>query len=106
MITNATEIAKRSTHRSYKHGVIVTKGSSILATGFNHGTIHAEYHALNKLWPSKRRGVTVWSVRITPGGRLSCAKPCPKCQKLLIENGIKKVIFSTHKSTIETMKLS
>lgn len=110
MINTATKIALQSTHDKYKHGVIITKGSSVLATGFNHGgdnhgAIHAEYHALNKLWPNKRKGATVWSVRITPGGKLSMAKPCAKCHKMLIANGIKKVIYTTYGATIEILKL-
>ncbi len=94
-----------SDHKTYFHGVAVVKGGAITAFSSNYRRIHAEVRALSKLWPSKRNGTKVWSIRITPGGKLACAKPCNNCEKFLREHGVKSVFYTTAIGSIEEMRL-
>lgn len=98
-------LAFKSGHKWAKHAALVLKGGAVVATGFNHEWNHAEVSALQKLWPNKRRGTTVWSIRLTRTGRLAEAKPCPACDQFLRENGVKAVVYSTQDGRIERMKL-
>lgn len=108
MIESILRLAKkecaRSEHHIFKHAAFVIKGGSIVSSGYNHGHTHAEYHALNKLWPNKRKNVIIWSIRLTRTGKVSNAKPCPKCEKYLRENGVKTVFYSTTDGEIKKMK--
>lgn len=101
----ARKIAKRARHSFAFHAAIVTRGGAVVATGYNHGTIHAEQNALGQLWPSERKGCKLWSIRVTKGGRLAMAKPCDVCQTYLKLFGIRVVWFSNSAGQIERMKL-
>lgn len=89
----------------HKHAVVVEKGGAILSCGYNVGWNHAEKKALGKLWPDKRRGVTVWSLRVSNSGRFLMAKPCPRCEEYLRANGVKEVLYSTSDGSITRMRL-
>lgn len=102
----ARKLAGRSTHALFHHAAIVLKGGAILSTGYNFGYQHAEIQALQALWPSKRRGTRVWSLRFTKTGRLANAKPCQDCERFLRENGVKVVYYSDQYGDIVKMKLS
>lgn len=66
----------------------------MVAVGFNCGDRHAERAALYRLWPSKRHGTTLISIRVTRHG-LAMAKPCPDCAALCQENRVSRVYYST-----------
>lgn len=95
MIQKLHRLAAQAQHTWAFHAVIVKKGGAVLASGYNHEFIHAETNALNKLWPSKRAGTTVWSVRINRSGSLANGKPCANCEAYLRENKVKAVMYST-----------
>lgn len=105
MLKLARKITKKARHGFAFHACIVQRGGAIVATGYNHGTIHAEQNALGQLWASERKGCKVWSIRVTKGGRLAMAKPCDSCENYLRANGIKIVWFSNDAGEIERMKL-
>jgi deoxycytidylate deaminase len=98
------KLAAKSTHQ-HKHAVVVERGGAILSYGYNVGWNHAEKKALGKLWPNKRKGVTVWSLRVSNSGAFMMAKPCPKCEQYLRENGVKEVLYSTNDGSIARMRL-
>lgn len=93
MIKTAFKFAQKSDHQQFKHAAIVLKGGAVLAFGFNHEKVHAEVNALKKLWPNKRKGTHVISLRFTKTGMGNSA-PCDKCQKFMKENGIEKVTYT------------
>lgn len=105
MTPRLLRLAAKAQHSRSFHAVLVKRGGAVLAAGYNHGHIHAEVMALNQLWPSKRAGTVVWSVRVTRGGRLAMAKPCPRCETYLRANGVKKVVYSSSEGVLETMRL-
>ena len=87
-------LSLRSDHHNFRHVAVLTRGSSVVAIGFNHNTIHAEDAVLRRVWPDQRAGLTLWSYRVTRGGRLSMARPCVMCQAMLLRNGIIRVRYS------------
>ena len=105
MIKLAKRLAKKARHTFAFHAAIVQKGGAVVSTGYNHDWIHAERKALNNLWPNKRKGCTVWSIRVTAGGRLANAKPCKACELYMVENGIKAVWYSNDTGQMVRMDL-
>jgi deoxycytidylate deaminase len=101
----AEKVARKSSHRVFHHSAILMKGGSLIASGTNHNQTHAEVSAISKVWPNKRRGLTLISIRVTKTGLWAMAMPCLECQKVLRENGIKKVYYTTANRTMEMMKL-
>jgi pyrimidine deaminase RibD-like protein len=90
----ARRVASRSNHR-FQHSALVFRGGALVAFGYNHDGRHAEVSALSKLWPSNRKGTTLFSLRFLRNGRLGLALPCPKCQVFLKQSGVSRVYFST-----------
>lgn len=88
-------LAEASPHPRYRHGAIALKGGSIVGKGYNHHGVHAEHSCLSGIWPNKRKGLVVWVGRITKAGQWADSKPCEKCEELLREAGVRKVIYST-----------
>lgn len=101
----AIDIASKSDHPDYRHAAIVVRGGAQISIGYNHGWRHAEVVALGPLWPSKRVGSRVWSLRFTKTGRLAMAKPCPSCEEFMRRAGVRVVYFSNRDGEIEVMKL-
>lgn len=101
----AIKLCQKSHHHQHHHGAIVVAGGAIKAVGYNHGQIHAEIHALKKLWPSERKNVKLYSLRFSKGGKWAMAKPCANCEKFLREAGVKVVYYTTESGNMEKMKL-
>jgi pyrimidine deaminase RibD-like protein len=91
----AAKVAAHSTHRQHHHAAILTRGGSIVATGTNHGHVHAEVAALERVWPDQRVGLKLYSFRFTRSGALALAKPCKPCQVALRLYGVTVVYYST-----------
>jgi deoxycytidylate deaminase len=106
MVTAAVRrLVKRSTHKQHRHAVLVYRGGALVATGYNLGDHHAEQVALGKLWPDHRVGTRVVSIRMRKDGNLGMAKPCPKCEVMLREAGVKSVTYSNYDGQMEKMAL-
>jgi deoxycytidylate deaminase len=106
MVTeNIRRLVKKSNHKQHKHAVLVYRGGALVATGYNHGEIHAEQVALGKLWPDHRVGTRVVSIRLRKNGELGMAKPCPKCEAMLRAAGVKSVTYSNYQGQMEKMSL-
>lgn len=105
MIRMAKKVAGRSDHRNFRHGVVVMRGGSIIATGANRSFEHAEVNALKKIAPENRRGCKIISIRVTKTGKLAMAKPCPECEQYLRENGVKVVMWTDADSRMHRERL-
>jgi cytidine deaminase len=106
LITKAArKIAKKSNHKFAHHAVFVMRGGALMAVGNNKDRRHAEVAALNKLWPSKRKGTTVISVRYTRSNYMASAKPCSDCEDYMREHGVKTVYYSDDNGEMQMMRL-
>lgn len=105
MLNAAIAVARRSPHRFALHAAIIYRGGAIISTGYNHGTVHAEKSALSKIWPNKRVGCRLLSIRITKTGLLRMALPCEECMALIKESGIRVIDYSTENGEIKRLKL-
>lgn len=106
MLARAKKLAKTSQHWWAHHAAIVMRGGAVLSAEPNGASAHAEQRALGRLWPSKRRGTKVLSIRINGQGELAMAKPCPDCEAYLAANGVKTVLYSTDEGTLTLMRIA
>jgi deoxycytidylate deaminase len=100
-----SRLASKSNHRVNRHVAIIVRGGAVIATAYNHDHTHAEVAALNKLWPSERKGARVWSFRLTRSGNLAMAKPCANCHRYLQESGVRMVYYSNPQGDIISEKM-
>ncbi len=91
-------------HKQHRHVAVVTRGGAILSVAANGAKEHAEVRALKKLTPDARQGTKVWSMRLSKGGRLGMALPCPNCEKFMRENGVKKVYYTDELGLISKVR--
>lgn len=61
----------------------------VCATGISY---HAEEVVLSRA--GDPRGATIYVARLTKSGSMGMAKPCERCQQLLLENGVCTVVFT------------
>lgn len=101
----AKKLCQKSGHSQHHHGAIVTVGGAIVSVGYNHGNIHAEVHALNKLWGDHRKDVRVYSFRFTKSGKWAMAKPCPNCEKYMRDCGVRIVYYTDRDGNLTKMRL-
>ena len=101
----AFEVKERSTCDRLHVGAVIVKDRRIKGTGYNGSpaglvhcdeegclvvnnhcirTIHAEVNAILECTPEERNGATIY---IT-------ARPCAECSKILINSGIKRVVYA------------
>lgn len=86
----ARRIARNSTHKTYLHVAIITKGSKVLSVGYNKGYEHAETVALKRLLRDKRnnknipKGLTLTSFMFKrKNDNLGNSKPCSNCARTI-----------------------
>ena len=106
--TLAVAMAEKSNHEKWKIGSVVWRGGSVLGKGHNrqrnspavvedekyyHCSVHAEVDALKN--SGETNGAKIFVARITKGGNIGLAKPCPRCYEAIKESGIKKVYYTT-----------
>ena len=93
----------------HRHGAVVVKSGRVLGMGYNKARnaphvvmegrhrldcgYHAEYVAIRDAG-EKARGATIFVARVNKNGDDLLSKPCDNCQKLIVESGIKSVIFT------------
>jgi len=59
-------------------------------------SVHAEHDALKRC--GNPRGATIAVARIGKNGKIGLAKPCDRCQHLLTEAQVKKVIYTINEN--------
>jgi len=99
--------AEKSTHR-FKLGAAIAKGKKVLSKAYNtnktnprfgsgdYDTLHSEGHAIYK---AVRQGIDLEGTTLYVFRKNNTlAKPCPSCERLIRDHGIKKVVFSDDSS--------
>lgn len=108
-------VAKKESQKSScrcQHGAAVSKGNRLLGKGHNSykphptwgggplKTLHAEAAAIRD---AIRRGIdvrgaTIYVVRTSENSQMS--KPCPSCQQLIEDYGIRKVVYTNEEGEV------
>lgn len=103
----AIRAARHSEHPKYRVGAVVERRGNILGVGFNSmkthpkskthfQRIHAELKAILNA-QDDISGADIYVVRLIKLGGMGCAFPCPSCEALLIESGIRRVYATNDK---------
>jgi len=104
----AKYLASKSESRQ-KHGAVIVKGGRVIGTGFNkdrnnpyfvspehiktHCSVHAEVEAIRDAgWNVK--GAVLYVARVNSQGKDRYSKPCERCEVVIEETQIKKVIYT------------
>ena len=104
----ARYLASKSDSR-HKHGAVIVKSGRVLGTGFNknrnhpdyvspehiksHCSVHAEVDAIRDAkW--KVKGAVLYVARVNNQGKDRNSKPCDRCNVVIQETQIKKVIYT------------
>jgi len=104
----ARYLASKSEARQ-RHGAIIVKGGSVIGTGYNkdrnhpdnvspehiktHCSVHAEIDAIRDAkWNVK--GAVLYVARVNSQGKDRNSKPCDRCNVVIQETQIKKVIYT------------
>lgn len=104
------------------HGTVIVRGGAVLSWAINHPgkcgfseaysyhagfTTHSELNAIKKV---RRKidltGAVCYNLRIDKHGRTRISKPCPSCERLLMNYGFKKVFYTEENGSLVCMKLS
>jgi tRNA(Arg) A34 adenosine deaminase TadA len=121
MLGLAVKQALTSSFPTYKHGAVMTKGSSIISLGVNkkqfnsfaarfrdvpeNATVHAELCCVLGVDKRTTSGANIYVARVNNAGKWMMSKPCPMCQAALNYVGIKKVIYTIDEKHIGEMRL-
>jgi deoxycytidylate deaminase len=104
----ARYMASKSTSRQ-RHGAVLVKGGRVIGTGYNkdknnpysvspehiktHCSVHAEIDAIRDAsWNVK--GAVLYIARVNAHGQDRYSKPCTRCEVVIEETQIKKVIYT------------
>lgn len=104
------------------HGTVLVRGGSVVSWGINNPgrssfsdyyathncfTIHSELAAIRKVRSKiDLTGCVAYNLRLDKHGRIRMSHPCPGCQRLLLDYGIKRCYFTTDSGSVEVMKPS
>ena len=104
---------KRHISALVKGGKVLAYGESGLGGASKFSPIrgrscHSEMAVLKFLSTDNRRKIckyTIWNVRWSRNGKLLNSKPCINCQKVLLESGIKNIVYSNEDGVFCKAKL-
>jgi deoxycytidylate deaminase len=105
----ARYFATKSTARN-THGAVIVKGGRVVGTGFNRNrnhpnivspehiktdcSIHAEESAIRDAGYDVRNAV-IYVARVNKHGEDRNSRPCSRCQEMINEYGIKRIIYTS-----------
>lgn len=111
-LTKALVVAACSEHKNFKHGAVLVKDGRIISEGSNKyttskihgfGSIHAEECALRSINKDVKGG-TMYIARLASYGP-AMSKPCYRCQLVLKNAGVRRVVYTSIKGEMEAMYL-
>lgn len=100
--------SKRKDERSFWVGALGLRADGTFVASYNGAArdkcphIHAETRLCSKL----DVGATVWVARAARNGDLAMAKPCPNCERVMRNKGVRRVVYSTGPASFEVMQLN
>ena len=110
MISLAVKQANKSAVRT-KHGAVLAKGKRVIGVGHNQYKTHTKYGSGHWGWLHAeavairdviRKGINPAgaTIYITRLGDNRMSKPCPFCQAMIEEHGIRKVIYTDEQGNV------
>lgn len=103
----AARAARHSEHPKYRVGAVVVRNGNILGVGFNSMKTHPKSHTHHKRIHAELKavlnaqedisGADIYVTRLTKPNGVGCSFPCPSCEALLIESGIRRVYATNQK---------
>ena len=105
-LQTAQRIASASTCVK-RHGCVIVRSGRVLSVGVNRYinlglssrdvvypcSVHAEVAAIQALH-GEAKGATLYVARLSRAGLPAMSKPCPACQKAIIESEIREVVYT------------
>lgn len=112
----AKKMAVKSTYEKYRMAAICVKSGRVIGIGFNKrkdGYIknknyfqrdhHAELDLILSLDKEALRGSVIYVAGLTRAGKMCwSSKPCPICQRMLVQHGVKAAYFHDAKGNVYT----
>lgn len=90
-------IARRNLDKyPHSHGAILVKGGRVIGQGNNRyeNGMHAEVSAIMKSRQTDLRGADLYVSRALRAKSCGISKPCPDCERVIREYGIKTVYYT------------
>lgn len=107
-----------NTPKSYRFGTILAKKRKIINMGVNRpyethtrsrgyrfDSIHAEVDCLLGISDKDIQGATMYVFRLSRGGKPGISKPCPRCEQILRDAGIRDVYYLDREANIQRLVL-
>ena len=103
-LTSAVDECELATHKQWRVGAVLIKSGRVLSTGVNRYrnnpsmvevsgvSYHAEEVALRRA--GNTAGATIYVARLTRSGKIGDARPCKRCQALLLEHGVSTAVWT------------
>lgn len=105
-LSRAIVVAKNNTY-NWHMGAVIAKGNRFIAAKPNKfrndplvapgdASIHAEEAVikLTQAWDLDLTGCTIYVARYAPSGTIRMARPCGKCMKLILDSGIRRIVYT------------
>jgi len=108
----AIRAAEQSEFYSHKVGAAVFVGSKLISIGCNKHkshpkslcwSQHAEFNSLIRKVDMNLSKAILYVVRLTRTNRISYARPCNECQKLINSLQIKRVFYTNYQGNLEKL---
>lgn len=108
----AIKAARLSDFYAHRVGAALFDGARLITLGKNlhrsHPenscyTMHAEFDSLKRLRGHDTSNIIMFVARLTRTDKVSLAKPCDECQKVIRKYGIKKVYYTNHSGELELL---
>lgn len=105
VLRSVIKVAESSTYDVFRHGAVIEKGGSIIASGVNSSkatapkvnvySTHAEVDAINAAGDDNCIGASLYVARVARGkNKIANSKPCKRCMAYIMTKGIKRIIYS------------
>ena len=94
-------------------GSAILMGDKLVSFGYNQNkthprfgtwSLHAECNAIIKA-QSELYSSVIYVVRLLANDQLSMARPCPTCLNLIVDSGIRRVVFTDYNSSIDFLDI-
>lgn len=116
-IGHAQKLAKTSEFWPYKMACVLIRGGSVISRGVNKtspGCVKDARYTLNRSTHAELAAVTsvdsvegciAYVAGISKGDKVICSKPCPLCQDMFREAGIKRVYYHDREGKLALLSL-